>query len=348
MQAYIRVKYGSYRNEEIRNEVFPMLKQYQHGAKGGFVTVDGSHKFGPEKTKIRITVNHISDYEFVDEDDYAARAGVTIIEREVGKIVSNETDEEVMARIAERFDILHQMTRAACEGNIRAMIVTGPPGVGKSFGVEAELERASVFDRIKGKKLRSNVIKGAATPIGLYKALYEYSDKDNVLVFDDCDMLFYDDLSLNLLKSALDTGKNRKICWNSESRTLKAEEIPNSFNFKGSVIFITNLKFENIKSKKLQDHLSALESRCHYLDLTLDTTRDKLLRIKQIANTGELFDGYDFTPEQQADVIDFLFANHHKLREVSLRTALKLGDLYKSFPNNWQSMARTTVMKNAA
>lgn len=348
MQAYIRVKYGSYRNEEIRNEVFPMLKQYQHGAKGGFVTVDGSHKFGPEKTKIRITVNHISDYEFVDEDDYAAQAGVTIIEREVGKIVSNETDEEVMARIAERFDILHQMTRAACEGNIRAMIVTGPPGVGKSFGVEAELERASVFDRIKGKKLRSNVIKGAATPIGLYKALYEYSDKDNVLVFDDCDMLFYDDLSLNLLKSALDTGKNRKICWNSESRTLKAEEIPNSFNFKGSVIFITNLKFENIKSKKLQDHLSALESRCHYLDLTLDTTRDKLLRIKQIANTGELFDGYDFTPEQQADVIDFLFANHHKLREVSLRTALKLGDLYKSFPNNWQSMARTTVMKNAA
>lgn len=348
MQAYIRVKYGSYRNEEIRNEVFPMLKQYQHGAKGGFVTVDGSHKFGPEKAKIRITVNHISDYEFVDEDDYAAQAGVTIIEREVGKIVSNETDEEVMARIAERFDILHQMTRAACEGNIRAMIVTGPPGVGKSFGVEAELERASVFDRIKGKKLRSNVIKGAATPIGLYKALYEYSDKDNVLVFDDCDMLFYDDLSLNLLKSALDTGKNRKICWNSESRTLKAEEIPNSFNFKGSVIFITNLKFENIKSKKLQDHLSALESRCHYLDLTLDTTRDKLLRIKQIANTGELFDGYDFTPEQQADVIDFLFANHHKLREVSLRTALKLGDLYKSFPNNWQSMARTTVMKNAA
>lgn len=348
MQAYIRVKYGSYRNEEIRNEVFPMLKQYQHGAKGGFVTVDGSHKFGPEKTKIRITVNHISDYEFVDEDDYAAQAGVTIIEREVGKIVSNETDEEVMARIAERFDILHQMTRAACEGNIRAMIVTGPPGVGKSFGVEAELERASVFDRIKGKKLRSNVIKGAATPIGLYKALYEYSDKDNVLVFDDCDMLFYDDLSLNLLKSALDTGKNRKICWNSESRTLKAEEIPNSFNFKGSVIFITNLKFENIKSKKLQDHLSALESRCHYLDLTLDTTRDKLLRIKQIANTGELFDGYEFTPDQQNDVIEFLFANHNKLREVSLRTALKLGDLYKSFPNNWQSMARTTVMKNAA
>ena len=347
-QSYIRVKFGSYRNEEIRGEVFPMLKQYQHGAKGGFVTVDGSHKFGPEKKKIRITVNHISDYEFVDEDDYAAQAGVSIIEREVGKIVSSESDEEVMARIAERFDILHQMTRAACEGNIKSFIVTGPPGVGKSFGVEAELDRASVFDRLSGKKIRSEVVKGSMTPIGLYQMLYKYSDKDNVLVFDDADGLFFDDLSLNLLKSALDTGKRRKICWMAESSALKREDIPSSFDFKGAIIFITNLKFSNIKSKKLQDHLAALESRCHFLDLTLDTTRDKLLRIKQIAATGELFDGYDFSKEQQDEIIQHLFDNHHKLRETSLRTALKLGDLYKSFPNNWQNMAKVTVMKNAA
>jgi len=346
-QAYIKVRRGTYRNEEISNEVFPMLKQFTHGAKGGFVTVDGSHKFGPDKKKIRISVDKIMDYEYSDEDTYAAQAGVSIIEREVGQIVSGETDEEVMARIADRFDILHQMTRAACEGNIKAMIVTGPPGVGKSFGVEAELDRASLLDIVAGRKLKTNVIKGAATPIGLYKALYEYSEKDNVLVFDDCDGLFFDDLSLNLLKSALDSGKRRKICWNSESRTLKQEEIPNTFDFKGSIIFITNMKFENIRSKKLQDHLLALESRCHFLDLTLDTVRDKLLRIKQIAATGELFDGYEFEPVQQAEIIDFLFAHHNKLREVSLRTALKIGDLYKSFPNTWQRMAKTTVMKNA-
>ena len=345
-QAYINVISGSYRNEPINNVIFPLIKQFQHGAKGGFVTVDGSHKFGPEKSKIRVTVEKILDYTFSDEAAYLAQTGTTVVEKEVAAAVTSETDEEVMARIGERFEILHEMTKACCEGNIRAMIVTGPPGVGKSFGVEAELEKAACFDRISGKRVRSEVIKGAATPIGLYQVLYKYSDKDNVIVFDDCDMLFYDDLSLNLLKSALDTSKRRKICWNSESSALRRDGIPDSFDFKGSVIFITNLKFENIKSKKLQDHLTALESRCHYLDLTLDTVRDKLLRIKQIVAGGELFDGYDFSKTQETEIIDFLFANHTKLREVSLRTALKIADLYKSFPTKWKVMAHTTVFKS--
>lgn len=345
--AYIVISKGSYRNQAIENVVFPLVKQYQSGAKGGFVTVDGSHMFGEGKEKIRVTIKNIMDYQFSDVDAYVAQgaapkevnsAGVTIP-------VSQETDEEVMERIGARFEILHEMTKATCEGNIRAMIVTGPPGVGKSFGVEAELEKAAIFDRVSGKKVRSEVVKGAVTPIGLYQKLYEFSDRDNVLVFDDSDQIFFDDLSLNLLKAALDTGKTRKICWNSESSVLRKEGIPESFSFRGSVIFITNLSFANVKSKKLQDHLVALESRCHFLDLTLDTVRDKLLRIKQIANTGELFNDYDFSQEQQDEIIDFLFANQVKLRETSLRTALKIADLYKSFPMKWKEMSRVTVMK---
>lgn len=345
--AYVNIVKGSYRNQAVENVVFPLIKQYQNGAKGGFVTVDGSHMFGEGKEKIRITVDSIMSYQFSDVDAYVAQgaapketnsAGVTVA-------VSQESDEEVMARIGARFEILHEMTRATCEGNIRAMIVTGPPGVGKSFGVEAELEKAAIFDRVSGKKVRSEVVKGAVTPIGLYQKLYEFADKDNVLVFDDSDQIFFDDLSLNLLKAALDTGKTRKISWNSESSTLRREGIPESFNFRGSVIFITNLSFSNVKSKKLQDHLVALESRCHFLDLTLDTVRDKLLRIRQIANTGELFNDYDFSQEQQDEIIDFLFANQPKLREVSLRTALKIADLYKSFPTKWKEMSKVTVMK---
>ena len=348
-QAYINVIKGQYRNKEVKNVVFPLVAQYKAGAKGGYVTVANGGYFPGFPDEVRIKVAKITDYEFADAEAYVAQGNV-VEAVSVGvtpKAVSKESDDEVMARIGERFEILHDMTQAACEGNIRAMIVTGPPGVGKSFGVEAVLEKAALFDRVSGRRVRSEVIKGAATPIGLYQVLYKYSDKDNVLVFDDCDMLFYDDLSLNLLKSALDTSKRRKICWNSESSALNREGIPNTFDFKGSVIFITNLKFENIKSKKLQDHLTALESRCHYLDLTLDTVRDKLLRIKQIAATGELFSDYEFSKTQEDEVIEFLFENHAKLREVSLRTAIKIADLYKSFPTKWKMLASTTVMKNA-
>jgi len=346
-QAYIKIAAGTYRNQAISNVVFPLIKQFTHGAKGGFVTVDGSHMFGEGKEKIRITVDNVMSYQFSDVDAYIAQGAAPKETNLAGEVVpvSTETDEQVMERIGARFEILHEMTKAACDGNIRAMIVTGPPGVGKSFGVEAELEKAAIFDRISGKRVRSEVVKGAVTPIGLYQKLYHFSGKDDVLVFDDSDQIFFDDLSLNLLKAALDSGKTRKISWNSESSTLSREGIPDSFNFRGSVIFITNLSFANVKSKKLQEHLMALESRCHFLDLTLDTVRDKLLRIRQIANTGELFNDYDFSQTQQDEVIEFLFENQPKLREVSLRTALKIADLYKSFPMKWKEMARVTVMK---
>jgi hypothetical protein len=133
----------------------------------------------------------------------------------------------------------------------------------------------------------------------------------------------------------------------SESSALRREGIPDRFEFKGSVIFITNLKFDTMKSQKLRDHLDALQSRCHYLDLTLDTMRDKVLRIKQIAKDGVLFSDYDFEPVVQDEIVEFMEANQNRLREMSLRMALKIADLRKSFAGNWKRMAETTCMKSA-
>jgi predicted AAA+ superfamily ATPase len=347
MTQYINIIAGSYRNQAIENVVFPLVKQFQAGQKGNFVTVDGTHLYGEGKEKIRVTVSTLHDYVMTTEDAYVAQGATIKIQDVAVTSHSTESDEEVMERIATRFEILHEMTKAVCDGNIKAVIVTGPPGVGKSFGVEAELERASLLDRVAGRRVKSEVIKGGMSDIGLYQKLYQYSDEENVLVFDDCDDIFFEPTSLNLLKAALDTSKTRKISWNKESSTLRREGIPESFNFKGAVIFITNLSFDNVKSKKIQDHLAALESRCHFIDLTLNTTRDKLLRIRQIAATGELFSSFDFSKTQEEEVIEFLFANQAKLREVSLRTALKLADLYKSFPMKWKEYAKTTVMKGA-
>ena len=170
-----------------------------------------------------------------------------------------------------------------------------------------------------------------------------------MLVFDDCDSVFADELALNILKAALDSGKTRKICWNSDSRLLREEGIPNQFNFNGSAIFITNLKFENVKSKKLQDHLEALQSRCHFLDLTINSERDKILRIKQVHRDadGGLFKDYNFEENQATEILDFMWENHGKLRELSLRMCLKIADLVKISPTNWKNLASSTCMKNA-
>lgn len=340
MVAMVRVKQGEYRNSNIVDTVFPLVKPYQVGAKGGYITVDATEMFG-EPRHIRIKVAHRSHFEFVSGDQVAE----ALNEEQDEVIPAVETDDQVMDRIRDRFEILDEMTKAAIAGDIRAVIVAGPPGVGKSFGVEREIDKAVLFDHVSGTKLRAEVVKGSASPIGLYQTLYRYSDPNCVLVFDDCDTILLDDVSLNLLKGALDTGKKRKISWLSESRVLREEGIPSSFEFKGSVIFITNIKFDKMKNNKLKDHLEALQSRCHYLDLTMDTMREKILRIKQIARDGELFADYDFEPVVQDEIIEFMDANKTKLREVSLRMAIKIADLRKSFPIKWKAMAATTCMK---
>jgi hypothetical protein len=259
------------------------------------------------------------------------------------------TDEEIIARLRERFTILDDMTRAVKKGDVRAMIVTGPPGVGKSFGVEKVLSKHDVFaDVAQNEKLKKyEVVKGAMSAIGLYSKLYEYSDKKSILVFDDCDSVLLDDLSLNILKAALDSSKKRMIHWNTDSRLLRSEGVPNSFEFKGGAIFITNIKFDNVKSKKLRDHLEALESRCHYLDLTIDTEREKILRIKQVVTECGMLDDYEFSDLEKEVLIDFVDDNKKKLRELSLRTVLKIADLKKSMPSNWRAVAEVTCMRRA-
>ena len=69
--------------------------------------------------------------------------------------------------------------------------------------------------------------------------------------------------------------------------------------------------------------------------------------IKQIAKDGVLFADYDFDEYASDDIIDFMHVNKDRLREVSLRMALKIADLRKSFPGNWKRMSETTCMKSA-
>ena len=257
--------------------------------------------------------------------------------------VARESDQEILARLSERFEILDEMTKAVRNGNIRAMIVSGPPGVGKSYGVEFQLQKAGLLDVLAERKAKFEVVKGAMSSIGLYKKLYEFAADGNVVVFDDCDDILMDEQSLNTLKGALDSSERRFISWNTDSRILRSEGIPDRFEFKGAAIFITNIKFEHVRSKKLRGHLDALESRCHYVDLQMDTQREKILRIRQIAPS--MLERYDFEACVQDELIDFVDVNKDRLRELSLRMVLKLADLRKSFPTNWTAMAKTTCMK---
>ena len=309
---------------------FPLVEEFKVGARGGYVTVNGSAVNGFPDRNIKISCGGPEDYELVGDD-------TKVEQRE-------ETDEEIIERIRTRFDMLKDMTKAVKKGDVRAMIVSGPPGVGKSHGVEEVLDRYKLMTSLGAEK-KYEVIKGAMSPIGLYCKLYKMSAPGSVVVFDDCDSIFQDDLSLNILKAALDTKKQRYIHWNTDSFKLRNEGVPDKFKFEASAIFITNMKFDKVKGK-LREHLEALESRCHYMDLTIDTERDKMLRIKQVVRDGMLNE-YKLEDEVKEEIIDFCDLNKKRLRELSLRTVLKVADLAVAFPQRWESYAENTVMRRA-
>jgi hypothetical protein len=338
--SVIRIKRGTYRNAPVINTTFKLVRGYQVGVKGGYVTVKNEGHFPIDIDNIKIKVDNISSIEYLSGEPMTE----AVVESQVS--LPQETDEEAMNRISTRFQIMDEMTKACIAGDIRALIVTGPPGVGKSHTVIQEMEKASLFDKIAQRNPRFEIVKGAISGIGLFATLYKFSDPRNVLVFDDCDV-WSDPDALNVLKGALDSGKKRRISWNKDSRLLRDEGVPNSFDFHGSIIFITNVDVaNNNKRSTVKAHIDALQSRAHYLDLTIDTERDKMLRVRQVhrdTNNG-LFEDYGFNDAQSTEILDFMETNLTNLREISLRMAVKIADLVK-VSKNWKMLAEATCVK---
>lgn len=257
--------------------------------------------------------------------------------------VSHETDAQIEQKLNDRFDILEEMTLSAVAGDVRALIVSGPGGLGKSFTVDKALDCLP--------REQWTAIRGTVNKTGLYKTLYQYRHPGNVIVFDDADRIFFDDDCLNLLKAACDTMKTREISYLSEFKLIDeetAEVIPRQFVFEGTVIFITNQDFDSViaSGSKIAPHMEALITRSHYIDLAMKTRRDYLIRIRQVVNQGMLRD-QGLSKQQEQEVLDFIDENQDKLRELSLRMALKLSTLMKT-AKDWKRTARVTCCKGVA
>lgn len=359
----IQINKGFHRGDPVVG-LFTLIKGFRElGAGEGEVTVSDPQNLIPWKQTgtPRIKLNK-ADFQLLDAAGEALGAHV-VVDRDAPSVdgtmvvttnyeqvfVASETEDEAMDRIESTFLMLDKITDASARNIIRGLVVSGPPGVGKSFGVEKQLEAANMFRKMGNQDPLYETISGGISSIGLYQKLYHNRGKDRVLVFDDCDGVLFDEECLNLLKAALNSGDKRKINWNKESRVLSADGIPDSFDFEASIIFLSNIDFERTiaKGSRIAAHLEAIMSRCHYLDLEIGSTRDKLLRIKQIVRDGMLTP-YEFSPVEEKAVLDFVFDNSEYLRELSLRMVKKIADFVKADPKGWLEMAEATCLTRDA
>jgi len=255
----------------------------------------------------------------------------------------DEAMSDIDARIRKTFFVLNKVAQGVIAGHIRSAIVSGAAGCGKTYTLETALVQAE--DR---GLIRYQSVRGAMSAIGLYRQLFECSEARNVLVIDDCDSIFGDLDALNLLKAALDTGKSRKVHWNKESRILDGEGVPRSFEFQGSVLFITNIDFtaEIEAEKKMTPHYRALLSRCLYIDLGIHNSREILVRIGQVVFSPEFLAENALDREQAASMMKWLTNNVNRIRTLSIRTILQLSSLVKS-DRDWQGMAESVMLRRA-
>lgn len=252
-----------------------------------------------------------------------------------------DSDSVIEAKLNERFEMLDLLTRSIIDGTSRAMIVSGPPGLGKSYTVEDVLSSWGEEDT------DFTIVKGYVRPTGLIKTLYRHRAKNQVIVFDDADAIFFDDTSLNLLKAVCDTTERRRVSYLSEAILIDeetSERIPSSFDFDGGIIFITNYDFDDMidRRHKLAGHLAALVSRAHYIDLAMKTKRDYIVRIKSVIKKGML---NNLSNQDKREVIDFIEEHSDNLRELSLRMAIKIGNLAAT-RSDWKRMARVTCLRH--
>ena len=235
--------------------------------------------------------------------------------------------------INERFGFVGDMVTMLAQGDQASVVITGPGGLGKTFNVLSSLQKNGMQDltsleefmegTVVSTKKSFVVIKGYSTPKGLYRALYE--NRNGVIVFDDCDSILRDPVSLNLLKAALDSYERRVISWRADIRD---DDLPTSFEFKGRVVFISNLSSVQLDQ--------AILTRSLVVDLTMTNTQ-KVERMRFLLSQADFMPEYE--REFKQDAMDLIAKLQDEVKELSLRTLIQVTKIRKSSGKNWKNLA---------
>ena len=257
------------------------------------------------------------------------------------------SDSEVLGDIHTRFEVMQRIAQSCIDGDVRSAVISGAAGIGKTYTLDQLLKRKSDAN----EKFRFRIVKGAITPVNLFKILQDYRHPGNVVVLDDADNIFFDDAGVSLLKAALDSTPERWISWLAESNALLTTEgdYDREFKYEGTMVFITNTDFQGIVDggkSKLAPHFGALISRSMYLDLAVHHRRAIAIWVHYLCSTTNLLKThYGLDDGEQKTCLDWMMANQDQMRSLSIRDAMKLGQLMKSEPRTWEETAGVLLLR---
>jgi DNA polymerase III delta prime subunit len=268
------------------------------------------------------------------------------------------TDEHILQDIKQRMDVMEKAVTSVMEGNSISLIITGPPGVGKTHTVNNVARKYEMLNKIGGNTVVKHFTGAHLSKRGLFDILYEYQYSNCVCVFDDSDKILLSEGEINLLKSATDSYPVRTLTWSNNKGT-------DEFNYRGRIVFISNMDFDKMPSK-LQPHVNALKSRSSFIEIPIWSNKAKLLYVFHLIREKHILRvERDITlqdkdeqgivvhegtaarallPSEEENVMQFLISNLSRLRSVDIRMAQRCQELISEYGDDWKSVAEITLL----
>ena len=278
----------------------------------------------------------------------AAKLGVTKLEI-VGENAGEYESEEAINipsvenefSINERFEIMESYVEMVAARELATTVVTGEGGLGKTHTVLKALKKAGLED-ISEMEIGARhaglsgyvMVKGFSTAKGMFRTLYE--NRDQIVVYDDCDNILRDPNAVNVLKGALDSYDKRVVTWNSEGFG-GDDDLPKSFEFTGGVIFISNLPKHKIPQP--------IRSRALSADVSM-TRAEVVERMASIIKSGEFMPDVDMDVKLEALAFVSEHAHNPLVSELNFRSLTNVVKARVSKPEKWERMALYAMVSN--
>lgn len=300
--------------------------------------MSSKHRFEPGQT-VMVKVNgEVVEAVYVDWHDEYDMAIVTYRGRRLyrkvqgGAPARRDTQSAVVPSrfdVNQRFGFIETLVDMVIHGQSKAVIISGSGGLGKTYTVMQRLKLAELGDvnDAEAETADYEVIKGFSTSKALYRLFYK--NRKRIVIFDDCDSVWDNPTSVSLLKAALDSYDVRRLSWLAEIKN-DDDDLPQSFEFEGKVIFISNLSLDQLDQ--------AVLSRCLYVDVSM-TPEEKIQRIESIM--GDM--RKDMPMEHRKESLSLLSNHAGSIGDLNIRTFLKVCEMRSTNAANWKELAEYVI-----
>lgn len=258
--------------------------------------------------------------------------------------MENKNSNPIVQEVKEKFETVKQMTKIFATSNgaaMRGIIITGNAGIGKTHFVKQAFIETDTFDRV-------DYVKGSSiTAPAFYYRLWLNRLPGQILVLDDVDLVQKSKAEvsaiLDLMKGATEPTKGeRQLSWLRASSNVLFKEngVPDTFDFQGSIVWITNETQESL-AKACGPHWNAISSRFRQVPVWLDDKESLMYTIHLIEEAGLL--GKDceakeggYSEDIIKETVKYLRENWKGMNDITPRVAVKIADTIESYPNDWK------------